>query len=104
MSQKHCVAGSTPAVRTKDMEYTAYLSALLETDRSGEAQVRHFTITSDEHPTCSLQTQSYAIIDRRRGASYDEARRSLSEFVRYKAAYSAPNSLWHRIWSDIKES
>lgn len=104
MSQKHCVAGSTPAVRTKDMEYTAYLMALLESDKSGEVGVRHFTITSDEHPTCSLQTQTYTVIDRKHGASYDEARRSLSDSVRYKAACSVSNSLWHKIWSDIKES
>lgn len=104
MSQKHCVAGSNPAARTNNMEYTAYLTALLETDTSGEVHVKFFTITSDKHPTCILQTQTYTILDHRDGRDYGEARQLLMDSVKQKVMYSAPKSLWHRIWSDIKES
>lgn len=102
MSQKHCVVGSNPTARTKDMESTAYLMALLEAGNGKQTNVRHFTITSDEHPTCYMQTQSYAVVDSARGNSYGEAKEFLLDSVKQRARLSGPNSLWRQIYASLE--
>lgn len=81
----------------------AFLMVLLRVLKTGKIKVDGITITSSEHLTCNLQKEAYACLDKTSGNSYQEAKDTLVESVRHRASFSQPGSLWHVIYSQIKD-
>lgn len=86
------------------MSDQAFLMVLLRVLKTGKIKVDGVTITSSEHLTCNLQKEVYACIDKTYGNSYQEAREKLVESIKQRVNFSQPGSLWHVIYSQIKES
>jgi hypothetical protein len=85
------------------MNDQAFLMVLLRVLKTGKIKVDGVTITSSEHLTCNLQKEAYACIDKTSGNSYQEARNKLVESVKQRANFSQSGSLWHVIYSQIKD-
>lgn len=85
------------------MSDQAFLMVLLRVLKTGKIKVDGITITSSEHLTCNLQKEAYACIDKASGNSYQEAREKLVESIKQRVNFSQPGSLWHVIYSQIKD-